>query len=533
MSTSRRDFIQSAALASAAALAGCAAAEKSASTPSAQRSGSLFNVASDRQLFIDEQLIDESTHVTFTVNPPQRRELVLFPEKEWERGGITCYANVFFDEMHQHFRLYYVPVCPAATPPFRLCLATSSDGIHWERPNLGIVEFNGSRDNNIVIDGQREGTVFIDPNAPSEKRYAYLSATPESGLLYFSSPDGIRFTPSPSPLTPYQADSQLSTFYDPAKKKYVSYFKATHEAPGKWRMNPQIILNDTIHLPKDGTPLLRTVARYETDHADDPWSAPPAPPGPFRVVMARDELDPPGMDLYTNSIQKYALAPGVYFGFPTPYYHYSHPSRAYLNQPTLAAGGKTNDGTLDTQLATSRDGITFTRHRAPYVPLHHHDDLDLKICMVFPGLLYHPDRIDHYFAGYTHTHGDTEARLRLKGRQLGGIFRLSQRIDGFTSIDFPYTGGTMTTHPLLFQGNTLQLNVNTSAAGEARVALLDPTGHTLPGFAIDDCRIINGDHLNKRVEWSSGGDLSRLMGSPIRLQFDMRGAKLFSFRFVE
>jgi hypothetical protein len=464
--------------------------------------------------------------VTFTVNPPQRRELVLTPEKDWERGGITCYANVFWDELHRHFRLYYVPVNPTATPAFRLALATSSDGVHWDRPNLGVVEFDGSRDNNIVIDGQREGTVFIDPNAPPQRRYAYLSGTAESGLLYFSSPDGIRFTQANAPLTPYQSDSQLSTFWDPARKKYASYFKATNEAAGKWRMSPQIVLNHNIHLPRDRTPLVRTVARYETDGVDDPWS------GPFRVVMARDERDPPGMDLYTNSIQKYGLAPNVYLGFPTPYYHYSHSTRAYLNQPALAAGGKTNDGTIDTQLAVSRDGITFTRHRTPYVPLHHHDDLNIKIAMLFPGLLYHPDRIDHYFAGYTHTHGDTQARLRLQGRELGGIIRLSQRIDGFISLDFAYTGGTMTTRPLRFDGRQLFVNLNTSASGEARIALLDHAGRPIPGFALEECRIINGDHLARKVEWESRSDLWALANRPVRLQFAMRGTKLFSFQFA-
>jgi hypothetical protein len=521
--------MQGAIVSAGAALAGCAVGAGSSSADNARSTSKIprhspIDVGTDRQLFIDDQLIDHTENASLTVNPPQRREFVLTPEKEWERGGITCYANVFWDDMHRQFRMYYVPTCPKATPPFRLALATSGDGIHWERPELGLVEFNGSRKNNIVIDGEREGSVFVDPNAPPERRYAYLSGTGESGLYYYSSPDGIHFSKGKAPLTPYQSDSQLSTFWDPARKKYVSYFKATNEAPGKWRMSPQIVLNDDIHLPRNGA-LVRTVVRYETDAADAPWT------GPFRVVMARDEQDPSGMDLYTNSIQKYALAPNVYVGFPTPYYHYSQTGRAYLNEPALKAGGKTNDGVIDTQFAASRDGITWTRHRTSYVPLCHHDGLDLKICMVFPGLLYHPDRIDHYFAGYTHTHGDTEARMRMRERELGGVVRLTQRIDGFMSLDFSYGGGSMTTRPITFSGRHLILNVNTAAAGEARVAVLDEKGSPIPGFGAGECRVINGDQLSKTVEWSGGNDLSRLAGQPIRLRFDMRGAKLFSFRF--
>jgi hypothetical protein len=295
---------------------------------------------------------------------------------------------------------------------------------------------------------------------------------------------------------------------------------------GKWRMADQLTFAANIKPPTDGD-LQRAVARIETDRADGPWT------DPLCVVMARDEHDPPGVDLYTNAAQKYALAPHLYVAFPTPYYHYNETYRAYLNQPTLAAGGKANDGVIESQLATSRDGIVWTRHRAPYVPLHHHDDLDLKVCHVLAGLLYHPDRIDQYFAGYAFTHGDTQARKRLAGRELGGIFRLSQRIDGFTSIDFAYQGGVVTTHPITFNGRRLVLNVNTSAAGEGRVALLDAAGKPVAGFAIDDCRIVNGDYLAKTVEWSGGSDVSRLAGQSIRLRFEMRGAKLFSIRFEE
>ena len=32
-----------------------------------------------------------------------------------------------------------------------LCYAHSNDGVKWEKPNLGLVEYGGNRDNNIVI----------------------------------------------------------------------------------------------------------------------------------------------------------------------------------------------------------------------------------------------------------------------------------------------------------------------------------------------------------------------------------------------
>ena len=54
-----------------------------------------------------------------------------------------------------------------------LCYATSSDGVHWEKPDLGLVEFNGSKHNNIVdfpIEGfwAAQGIVY-EPDEPDPK----------------------------------------------------------------------------------------------------------------------------------------------------------------------------------------------------------------------------------------------------------------------------------------------------------------------------------------------------------------------------
>jgi hypothetical protein len=166
------------------------------------------------------------------------------------------------------------------------------------------------------------------------------------------------------------------------------------------------------------------------------------------------------------------------------------------------------------------------------VPLCQHEELSLKIAMVFPGMIYYPDRIDQYFGGYSFTHGDTNARQRLKGRELGGIFRVSQRLDGFTSLDFAYSGGSLLTHPFTFAGGQLQLNINTSAAGEGRVAILDQEGKAIEGLGLEDCRVVNGDFLNKIVEWRKGTNVAPLAGKTVRLRLELRGAKLFAFQFT-
>jgi hypothetical protein len=88
------------------------------------------------------------------------------------------------------------------------------------------------------------------------------------------------------------------------------------------------------------------------------------------------------------------------------------------------------------------------------------------------------------------------------------------------------------TKPFVFAGERLHLNLNTSASGEARVAILDGEGNEIPGYGLATARYINGDYLEKAVEWRDGTtDVSALAGKPVRLRFVCRGTKLYSFRF--
>ena len=460
-----------------------------------------FALAGDKFLFLDEFLLGSVENAALTVNPPRFDALVMIADQPWEKGGITSYGNVLWDPIAKEYRLYYVPVSWDVSPGFCLALATSKDGVRWHKPNLGAVEWQGSKDNNIVIWGQREGTVIIDPNAAPERRYAFLSSEGNLKTRLFTSPDGIHFTMLDKLISPHHSDSQISTFWNADAGLYYHY--------------PRVGCNG------------RTVGFVATKTMDEVW------PEGIPVVMARDDRDPPETDLYTNACEKYALGRNAYVGFPTPYYHYNAPpERAYLNAPTLAIGGKANDGTIETQLATSRDGKAWTRHRTPYVPLGNYDGLEIKIAMMIPGILHQGDRLYHYFMGYTFTHGDTQVRYCNGGRGLGGVFRVEQRLDGFVSLDFAYEGGVVTTAPFAFAGNRLVLNLNTSASGEARVAILDAAGAELPGYTLAEARCINGNYLDKAVEWRDGStDVSALAGQPVRLRFVCRGTKLYSFRF--
>src|SRR5439155_21891579 len=76
------------------------------------------------------------------------------------------------------------------------CYAESKDGLRWTKPNLGLFEFAGSKENNIVWDGtgRHNFTPFRDanPKATPDARYKALAST-RGGLLAFKSADGIRW----------------------------------------------------------------------------------------------------------------------------------------------------------------------------------------------------------------------------------------------------------------------------------------------------------------------------------------------------
>jgi len=107
------------------------------------------------------------------------------------------------------------------------------------------------------------------------------------------------------------------------------------------------------------------------------------------------------------------------------------------------------------------------------------------------------------------------------------------RRDGFISVYAPRAGGQFTTEPLRFIGSKLVLNVDTSAEGTVRVALLDGEGNAIEGLGLKDCDLIHtANEINRVVKWKGNADVSKLAGKPIRLRIAMKNSHLYAFRFA-
>lgn len=130
-----------------------ASAPISAAEPAATR-----DIGSRRELFVDDWLIESiSGKAELRLHHPTPQNVALETSEPWE-GNATNYVTVFQDG--DKYRMYYRGSHASYLggkdrPSTRdlYCYAESPDGIHWAKPNLGLFEWNGSKQNNIVWDG--------------------------------------------------------------------------------------------------------------------------------------------------------------------------------------------------------------------------------------------------------------------------------------------------------------------------------------------------------------------------------------------
>jgi hypothetical protein len=189
-----------------------------------------------------------------------------------------------------------------------------------------------------------------------------------------------------------------------------------------------------------------------------------------------------------------------------------------------------SDGRLEVQFVGSRDGITWHRYdRAPYAAPGLEGTENANVVLMDAGLAVRGDEIWQYGLGLRSRHGDMVARKRQTD---GSIRRYVQRLDGFVSADFAPQGGRFVTPAVHVTGECLQLNVDTGALGELRVALLDAHGEAIPGFTAEDCQPVHINATGTRVCWKEHTEFTGFAGREVRIAFCGSRTKLYSFSFA-
>ena len=199
-----------------------------------------LDIGSRLELFVDEYLIESMEGVRLNLHEPRSAGTIISFDKPWE-GNTSDYHTVFRDG--DSYRMYYagtshpdyadqgqlwpdeklIPKHKSVT-----CLIESKDGIQWSRPSLGLIEFEGSKDNNIVWRGEASCCFapFKDgnPDAPTKERYKALSSVgewPHSVLKAFISADGKswRLASEKPAISDGKFDSLNVPFWDPVRER--------------------------------------------------------------------------------------------------------------------------------------------------------------------------------------------------------------------------------------------------------------------------------------------------------------------------
>ena len=240
--------------------------------------------------------------------------------------------------------------------------------------------------------------------------------------------------------------------------------------------------------------------------------------------------------MYTNQIAPYYRAPHVLLGFPTRYVVRPFTKHSQLLDPVplrnmlTAAYERVGTDLTDGVFMSSRDGLTF----------HRWDEAFLRPGPQSEGRWIYGDNYQSY--GLWETKSATpglpnEISMHFnEGSWRDKLHRLRRytiRLDGFVSLHAPFSGGSLTTKPIIFTGKQLSLNYSTSAAGSVRVEIRDEAGNPLPGFSLADADELYGDSITQQVLWKNNSDVSSLAGKPVRLHLVLRDADVFSYRFSD
>ena len=456
-------------------------------------------IGSRLELFVDDWLIDEMKHVRLKLHSPVKREEVL-------AGENFGYGTVFQDD--GHYRMYYrsggdlvdwtkLPEKDRKNQTELTAYAESEDGVNWTRPELGIIEYNGSSANHFIWDaeGARKDTTHnftpfkdANPAAPAETRYKALAGKKSGGgLRAFASPDGIHWQKirEEPVITDEAFDSQNLAFWDEQREQYVAFVREFIRVP---------VSAEALH---GG---IRSIKRCTSQDFLN-WSKP----------QWVDLGDTPDEHLYTNAVTPYFRAPHIYLSFP----------RRFVEHRKKLDGSMIN-GISDQVFMTSRDGgVKWDRRFMEAFVRQGPDPRDWS------------DRSGTIHWGVVPT-GDHEISLYWCERQKHPtqcISRGTLRTDGFASVHADYEGGEFTTKPLRFDGDRLILNYATSAVGSVQVELQDLAGNPVEGFELTEP--LYGDEIEGKVVWSAGEDVSRFIDQPVRLRFVMKDADIYALRFQQ
>lgn len=462
-----------------------------------------------RELFVDDYLIDKMENINHRLVLPRATGEAIKFDKPWE-GKFVTYVSIIQDnlgyKMYYRGKGEYNGITDEVT-----CLATSKDGLKWEKPDLKLYKINGTLNNNVIVPpnpqlSMHNFTVFYDKNAnnPNEKYKAVGGANHSNktrdGLYRYVSNDGIKwqiYSKDTSALfSDYALDSQNVLLWSEPEQCYVIYLRAwTGNKPG-------------LPYPKDG---IRTIARSTSKDFIN-WT------DPVEMTFGDTKME----HLYTNASVSYYRAPQIII---------SMPFRFMVDQKILSDDQLTKFGTDKSQWKGMSDGVFMTTRGG--------NSFDRKFNKSFirPGF----DKKNWSARNNIPAKGiiqtsDNEMSLyvtRNYGTPTVNLERLSLRIDGFATLESDYDEGYIITKPLVIKSKNMLANFETATSGYVIVEILDEHGTAIPDFSGQNSLKILGDEIDKKIEWKNEKDLNKLLNKKVRIKFKLKDSNLYSFSLMD
>jgi hypothetical protein len=474
---------------------------------------------------------DQPFGIRLIAQPAQKIGPLIEAERPWEEGAGVALTTVIRDG--GMFRGWGAPFTTSGDPPGQryFYYLESHDGLSWVRPNLGIVDVNGSRANNVVnIFDTDGGSIFLDPSAPASERFKLIAEGPfppdviaaykrqrpgdwdskitesgtdrSKGVKGAVSADGVHWKMFPEPLVMEMTDTQLTGYFDAQLRKYVIYTRTWATGPRSPRavQHEQQMRSD---LPVKASNWWnvgrRSIGRSESsDYRQFPMHEMILEPGPDLL---------PSDVLYTNCKTAMPGAPDHHLLFPTIWH--------------------TANDTTSVTLAASHDGKMW--HFVPGAPVLEPGPMgafDGGCLFAHPNLLELADgRFVLPYTGYSVPH---KYPRKLWKYAPGYAVWPKGRVIALEAREY----GEFATVGLVPPGRKLRINALTPAGGSILVEVAGMDGKPLPGRSFAQAKRIIGDQHWTPVVWGGQEDLGFEDGAGIILRFRLDHAQLYGLEFA-
>lgn len=436
----------------------------------------------------------------------------LLPEKPWESGGVDVQHviqdnglyRVWYSATDQPVAKWKVLVLPNGRKKMQsdiqpgyfsgTCYMESRDGVHWTRPSLGLQEYKGSKDNNIIPDSWP--AIFIDRLAPPEERYKAVSNRSMSeyypdikqdgpALGAAVSPDGIHWKRLAKPISDWRGEVAAALARD-----------------GSPEVHRDETTGDYVLFTRANYPRRRSIAWARTSDFRT-WPVP-------SVVLTPGPDEDPSVDFYDNP---YLFVPGS--------------ASSHL---MLVSSFHRDTSRIDIRMGSSMDGDAWNwLSPRTVVELGQVGQWDGGMIFAYGDMVRLPDgRLAVAITGYSDRH-EEDYRNRFERSHPRNTMRTAWAIweDGRLAGVEAEKAGEFTTLPLKATGRPIEINARAGGSGSIQVDVM-VDGRPFPEVMLT-ARQMTGDVLWQPLEFEKGS-LAELSGRTIRLRFRLYDAKVFGFR---